>query len=293
MKHLFKKVGIFVFILLLFNALITYIVWETYYKDYSNVVLSYDSYLLADSRGEPLGDLLQDIGVFNFSQGSDSYLDMLRKLKYLVRKARVSRIIITVDDHTLSRFRESLNNLDRSIVYAFPDDFDNRFAYIKQRYIKRYISFFNPKSRDIIKTKITNKIINGKNQGSDEEWSELDFKQRSELAEIRADYHFAYKQKSTTMSVALEEIITFCKSNHIDLVGIKFPISNDYISIIQSKGYKADSLIKSRGYNVLDFTDIYRNNNNYFFNEDHLNEFGGRVFSDTLKRSLTIIQQSY
>lgn len=287
MKKLLSRLGIFLFILLLFNIAFSYIVWKAYYREYSAVALNFDTYLLADSRGEPIEDFLKGIGVYNFSQGSDSYPDMLRKLKYLAKNTRVKRIIITVDDHTLSRFREGLNNLDRSIIYAFPEDFDSKFEYYKIRYIKRYIVFFNSKSRDILKTRIKIEIPNGKNNDHTEEWGSLNQEKRLELAKERIEYHFAFKEKSKQMSRALDEIMSFCHTNDIELIGIKFPLSNDYYNLIKERGYKADSLIKDSGYIVMDFTTLYVNNDDYFFNQDHLNKEGGKAFADTLIRYLT------
>lgn len=73
--------------------------------------------LLSDSHGAALGNLTEKINVYNFSMGSDSYFDMETKLIYLIKNSNVNKILIIVDDHTLSTYREKLNNIDRSSYY--------------------------------------------------------------------------------------------------------------------------------------------------------------------------------
>ena len=287
MKKFIFNILFFLFLLVFINALISLIVGKAYFKDYSEVSLNYNSYLLADSHGKALKDFINENGVFNFSCESDSYFDMLRKLRFLIRNTKVNRVILTVDDYTLSRYREIANNLDRSVVYTSPEDFDHKFDFIKDRYLKRYIFFFNPKSRDIMKAKITEKYKQktGK-KDYNKPWNELNEQEKLNLANFRDGSLFQDKYRSEDLVSALEKIISLCRSNKIELIGIKFPSSHYYYSLIRGKSFNADSLVKNKGFRVFDFTTIYRNNDDYFHDPDHLNEHGGKIFADTLLKSI-------
>ena len=130
-----------------------------YIKDYENVDLQFSSFLLADSHGTPIGDFSEEYNVHNFSGQSDSYLDMERKLNYLLRNTDVSTIYISVDDHTLSPTRENQNNLDRSVYFTNPSDFSNYFDYFNERYLKYYLTFLNERYSLVIKNFIQEEFL--------------------------------------------------------------------------------------------------------------------------------------
>jgi hypothetical protein len=116
--------------------------------------------MLADSHGVPLSNMLEQYGIYNFSFGSDSYFDMYRKIKFLSGKTNVRRIFISADEHTLSPYREKTNNMDRSLIYASKKEFKSNYMYIKEKFIKKYIVFFQPKIGDVIQSYMFSKLKN-------------------------------------------------------------------------------------------------------------------------------------
>ena len=232
MRHfLYNSTG-FAFCLLLINIALFLAVYHLYFKPYEHVDLSYKTYLLSDSHGLPLGnnghvrppdstkhertrtadrELFQiknkKSGFFNFSSGSDSYVDMLRKLRYLIAKTDVERIIITADEHQLSPYREYSNNQDRSLHFTTLNDFPSLFAFLKVHF-KRYIPLLNPKSRDIVKTYIESKF---EEKRVPLPWYKVPVKEKDRRSKRRYWSQFRFKKSSEHLADHLREIIALCK----------------------------------------------------------------------------------
>ena len=185
MHKFILKLSLFCLGLLIINLLFYAIVYKIYLKDYEKIKLNYKTYLLADSHGVELGQLPEQYGVFNFSAVSDSYFDMLFKIRYLVRNTDVKKIIISVDDHAFSKYREYTNNTDRSIFFESRHDCDNRYNYFRDRYIKRYIVLINSKSRDIVKLFLKSKLLESNQKPPVKIWATLSPEEQKDLSLIR------------------------------------------------------------------------------------------------------------
>ena len=83
---------------------------------------------------------------------------------------------------------------------------------------------------------------------------------------------------------SLLEIINLCKQKNIKLIGIKFPLSGEFLVILGNKSYKADSILISQGIEVWDFKNTFSNIDNYFEDPDHVNPEGANVLIDSLSR---------
>ena len=279
MKKFIGNILICLAILISINVFFNFLIWKNYYKDYSEINLNYETYLLGDSHGKALADNMENKGVFNFSAVSDSYFDMHRKINFLIQNSKVKKIILTVDDHTLSKYREGSNNLDRSVIYSTAADFDSYVDFIKDRYLKRYIAFSNSKSRDLLKALFISTLkSSGGKMKKKKVWNELTEQERFALADKRAAVQFPGKQQSAALISQLDQIISLCHKNKIELIGIKFPLSGEYYSLVGSKSYNADSLFLRKGLFVSDFTTIFKDNPDYFADQDHLNETGSKKF---------------
>jgi len=134
------------------NVLLWFAAKNLYYKNYHEYSLDYRSYLLADSHGSFLKNLTEKYGVYNFSGNSDSYFDMKRKAIFLVNNTNLNKLYITVDDHTLSLYREKSNSADRSNYFVIPEGCRTNYEYLKYRYLKCDIVFFQPTTRTILKS---------------------------------------------------------------------------------------------------------------------------------------------
>ncbi|GHV73628.1 hypothetical protein AGMMS49940_09300 [Spirochaetia bacterium] len=291
----------FLIVVLILNTVLFFMGNKVYFGKYSRVSLDYDAYLLADSHGMPLGNILEKCGIYNFSMSSDSYDDMYIKLKFLLDKTDVETIYITADDHTLSPYRET-GNTDRSKIFRTEKEFDNHYEYIKSRYIKRYLVFSQPKCLTVIISFILSKTKNGIKSaigikpGKTKSWAELSIDDRIKNAGGRMTGQFPSVNYSINVELSLLGIITICKQNNIRLIGIKFPLSSEYITILGDKTYGADTILRANGIDVLDYKNLFIDKSEYFADQDHLNELGGKEFAEILlensneeRRNLEII----
>lgn len=285
MKIFLKQVFVFVLILVGLNFVLFFLISSFYIKDYDEVDLSFSGYLLADSHGTPLGDYTENHDVHNFSGQSDSYLDMERKLKYLIRNTTVKKIYISVDDHTLSTKRDDQNNLDRSAYYADGDDFSNLKEFIQEKYIRYYIVFLNNRYSLIIRNFIQNELFNFSKWGSAgprDSWEKLTVAEQKEISQNRINSYFEFAAPSAKMSKSLQRIISLCKANNIELVGLRFPLTKTYVDLLNNESYGADSVFRVNDLPIVDFDSLYLEQDSLFRDMDHLDRDGGKKFAAVL-----------
>ncbi|WP_323833823.1 hypothetical protein [Algoriphagus sp. D3-2-R+10] len=260
-----------------------------YIKDYDEVDLGYSEYLLADSHGTPLGDFTEIHDVHNFSGQSDSYLDMERKLKYLIRNTTVKKIYISVDDHTLSPTRENQNNLDRSAYYTEKGDFPSYQEFIHDKYLQYYCVFLNDRYSLVIKNFIQYELFNFSKWGgvrSKSSWEDLSFVEQVEISQDRIDNYFEFSFPSVKMSNSLRRIISICKAEDIELIGLRFPLTKTYVDILDNESYDADSVLINNNLPIVDFDSLFLEQDYLFRDMDHLDRDGGEKFAKILFDSL-------
>ena len=292
MKKFLKNILFLILILLLFNLIMIDFGKKLYFRDYDDYSLDFDTYLMADSHGNPLRKKTEKFNVYNFSASSESYFDMKRKLNFLVQKNSIDTLVISVDNHTLSPYREKLNNLDRSRIYATYNDYDSKLNYYREL-IKNKIVFFQPKIGILIREYWFQKFKSifftqktKKAKGAYDSWSNLKISRKIKEAKIRARKQFKYELHSLSLKKTLDEIIKICQNHNITLIGIKFPITKTYYDMTSTDNMGADIIFKEKGIKVFNFSRLFLNDDSMFADQDHLNGKGGRVFTKILMDSL-------
>ncbi len=275
MKNYLLNLLAFCLLLFLVNEYFKHVINEKYIKDYNSVDLSFENYMLSDSHGLPLKKSPEKFGFYNFAAGGESYMDMLRKLKYLIRNAKVKKIVLSVDDHTLSPYYESTNNLGRSIYYSDASDYISNYEYFKNKVIKTNVVLFNTTYSVFLRWYFRNKVSKF---SSGTQWSEMDTVKKKESSDTRFRKHFPKKNKSKQLSVALDKIISICKNRNIELIGVKFPLYGPYRDMVKSNSYRADSVFVFHNLAVYDFRDVYEDDDSKFENQDHLTRKAGDAF---------------
>lgn len=284
-----RQISLFTLLLTLFNVALFFLISGFYIKDYDEVDLDYSQYILADSHGIPLGDHTEGHQVHNFSNHSDSYLDMERKLKFLIRNTDVKRIYLSVDDHTLSPTREKQNNLDRSAYYADENDFSSFDSFLRNKYLNYYCVFLNDRYSLIIKNFMEEELFDFSKWGgsrSKSAWEKLSDKEKQQISQERINHYFDYQDPSQNMAHALERIILLCKEKNIELIGIKFPLTKTYVDLMNEESYKADSIFKNYKLPIVDFDSLFLEQDSLFRDMDHLDNGGGVKFVEILFDSL-------
>lgn len=277
-KFLINGLGLFA-LLLIANFILFKVVYRVYLEEYEKVETTFSTYILSDSHGVPLKQLQSQSEVYNFSAASDSYIDMERKLSFLISNTKVKRILITVDDHTLSSYREHGNNLDRSAFFADFNDYSNYYDFFKDKYLRYNVVFFNAKYQSLLKPYLVSQVFTiAKEPYKSEDWSELSHEEQNKLSFERFKGQFEESYKSEILKGSLEKIISLCQSSGIELIGVKYPISESYFRLMDDKTYDAEGIFIEHGLKVLDYKRLYLNRDEFFENQDHLNFEGGSVF---------------
>ncbi|QDH80799.1 hypothetical protein FKX85_17830 [Echinicola soli] len=287
MKEYFQKLSPFLLGVLAINILVTFVVDGLYYEPYTRMIREIKDQklkgiIMADSHGLPLKQTLKDEGIVNVSWGSDSYEDMRNKLQYYLKNHDMDYVIISVDNHLLSNYRENLNNIEASLNYV--DEVTSAYGFWKYtylKYIKRYFSLISPKNRDIFLARTKSFL---KNNLVREEWNEKENK--AFLGRKRVDLHFSNLRKSDKLAQDLETMIEMCKAHDVEVIGMKYPLTSAYYTAMSSANFGADEVLKKHGCRVLDFQKVFLKRNDLFSDEDHLNEDGGKIFSNLITDNL-------
>ena len=289
-----KKFLVFALFALALNGLVFGIMYLKYYRMYRHFPEKekYRGLILADSHGLCLGNEPEKDGFFNFSAESDNYSDMYIKLRYFLRKYPGTRIVlISADDHTLSVYREQLNNRDRNVIYrSFFGETESGglkagYAFIKD-FIRYYLVILNPSAADISKRFLAGKLRPGNQDAALPDWS--DPEQKQAMAEARFQSQFPGRDKSELLEQELRSIFHYCRKAGVAVYGLRFPLSPLYSGMVKGNGYGADRILKENRIPVLSFTDSIPDAEGIFENQDHLSLKGGLKLAALLRRSKEI-----
>jgi len=285
MKSFIKKTSIFltglVFINILMYLFFAYPVFYKYYKIPLSTLTRYSIFLLGDSHARAIHQkYLDDYGIYNFSYGSDSYIDMFSKLNYLYNQGiHIDSVFITADDHTLSLYRETLNNKPRSVIYADKNTYrryyhKNSLLFYPDKYPRRYFPLFEINNSRLFVQYLVARLFPSKNSQRNNYRSWVNYTDKEIACRQRKTDQFSFTEVSVQLSDCLIDIVNLCRKNGSTVIGIKFPLSKDYIKCIEDWNYGADSLLIKQNVTLLDLKKAFVDNDEYFFDQDHLNDTG-------------------
>ena len=282
MKRFLIRSSVFIFCLLCINAYQYKIIKREYFQSYDEVDLKYNTYLFSDSRGNPFKSL-KEYDVYNFSASSESYLDIERKLNYLLaNNVQIHTAYLNVDAHALSGYREDLNNNDKSLIYVTLDANGNFYNHFVDNIIPRHIVFLNKKYNAFLYWKYFFKedkpIVERK------KW--LDKSENEKIALSKSRFHRQYNEfnGSKMLENSLSKILYLCNTNNIKLIGIKYPLVKEYQPLIVNHPLekKMDSILVANKIEVLRFTRDTTFLESDFENKDHLNSKGAKKLADLI-----------
>lgn len=301
MKKFLYQILIFVVVFLMANLFVyNFVTYDLLIEDYqvsAQKMNEFDKFIFSDShgwtitKGVPVSKKkLERENIYNFSYGGDSYVDILYKLNFLLRSnIRIDTLLISVDDHMLSSYREKWNNEERSIIYASSSlflDYNpiNRVQFIHEKYLNRYLPLLNPNNSQLLRKYLLSLILGSKEPEKNDEkqtWYKKSQTYRFNKSKKRADLQYPSDFASITLKKALKQIIEISKNKNIDIIGLKFPLSPTYRTITKTKGYSADKMLTQSGFKVLNFQKMF-NRETYFSDQDHVNKRGSIIFVDSL-----------
>jgi hypothetical protein len=121
-------------------------------------------------------------------------------------------------------------------------------------------------------------------QRSKADWSKTKNKVKSCRQKLKRQ--FPSDGISGQLENCLYNIIELCNKNNTVLIGVKFPISKDYINIINNKTYNADEILATKDIDIINMKRIFIKYDEYFRDEDHLNDRGSDKFTEMLNKVL-------
>ena len=149
-----------------------------------------------------------------------------------------------------------------------------------------------PLSNDSYLKFVLNKIyLNFKlDMGSDDrEWAKLTDSERIEIASKTGKLDHSAIMKNKDYLETFKTLVRICKSNNITVIGVRFPVSKDYIEQCKREDIiKVDNFIKDLNLDMhLDYSNRIIDPE-YFDDEDHLNKEGMEKLSDIIFKETNI-----
>lgn len=294
-KVLFFCIGLGIINILAYSYISIPLLYERYIVPLADLE-KYQNFLFADSHGEAINkQYLAQYGIYNFSYGSDSYCDMYNKLTFLYDQGiHPDTIFVSVDDHTLSPYRETTNNLNRSIFYANIYSYTQyskhgSIAFYFSKHILPFFPIFNTSNSRLFSSHLLSKLLPDKpttqtttTQKKQSKQPQKTFGFTEEENRDRMKYQFPEGSKSEMLEDCLEDILYLCQQNNTTLIGIKFPLSAEYIKAIEDKSYHADALFVSQGFAVIDLKYAFIGNSELFKDPDHVSQEGAKKLAALL-----------
>lgn len=282
MNLFLKKTVLFLILLVLIN-LVIFLPTNYYYNIlyYKNISGSNKSvFLLSDSHGHSLGNYTEAYNVKNLSYPSDSYIDMYRKLRFIHNTDSIRKVYLSVGDRLFTEYRDNSNNHERSIFLLSYSDYDNTFKFLFEQYVNRFLIYPTSKQYSFFKNMLFKKLRISKIR-SKTDWSELtpsgkDFQASKRLKK------FLFGTKSKLQIQYLESIIKFCKKNNIELILIKFPLTKEFRTNPGFEKFDFCDIPILKSLNIIDYNKIFFDNDEFFKDQDHLNNIGAEEFSKIL-----------
>lgn len=306
----FKKQFLFSIIILLIIYVFTIILVEMYalktikaqrnsqFEELIDKGHQYNVGLLGTSHTNYGNALNDDSKIFYYGQSGTFFVEMYYKsLKFIEHAKNMKVVLIEVDDIQFTK--KAAKRRDKNYSYLYKDSIEipKDYIYTNNTDVRPIIhkellkSLFNlPINK--IKNNDNYRIINNK-VFKYEDWSEQDKdKRKKDSIKRLKSYNLNYDYKiPNKLLVYLERTIQVLKKNDIKVVFIKHPQANEYFQYmnkkLQQRIYdKINLLSKKHNIKVLDYRYIFEENQNLFFNQDHLNADGWVEFLEILYKDL-------
>ena len=277
MKRFLSRIVFLVFVILFVNIIMFLIRSRDVrsYTKYINQEFAFRSFIFADSHGNCFNRDAESFSLHNMAYSSDSYKDILRKLENLLyRGVDIDTLVLTVDPHTLSIYREINNN--------------NLYSITLTKEIDYYLPIFQAQYTTTLPMSVELRMRTLWKSDEDKKkaitYSNLSKSEKEIAALKRLNQQFPTKKSSTDLENDLNKILQICKKNEIKIYGIRFPLPREY-SLLLEEDYGAAKILESQNIPILDYQNISLPDTCYK-DIDHLNFDGGLELLKMMKGHL-------
>lgn len=287
MRKVVLKIFGFTAFLILINWGIKEITWNKYNRVYENVNLDANVFLLGDSHIDAIGEF-NNSDISNLGFPNDSYFEIFTKLKYIQNNGHPKIIILSADEHMINSCRDYRYNDERVTYYKTINDYSNINDFIENRYIRYYISFFNPRHKQLLSWYFKHGDYSFFNlRKYIDDGSLNDFPEDSIKYKIQKRFLDYFNKKSNSLPAELLKILNYCKENNIIVIGLKPPLYRDYNKKIKENWNSSiDSIFGKQGISILNYQDFNSADKSLFSDCDHLNPKGSKIFRDIMNEEI-------
>tara|TARA_R100001369_G_scaffold92624_1_gene138801 strand:+ start:861 stop:1760 length:900 start_codon:yes stop_codon:yes gene_type:complete len=280
MKHFILKVIPYLVVFIAINAIC--LKTSGFYKQQHKYLERIDSSInskseiifLGDSHVETIKllDLSDNVG--NLAFGADGIYEMYIKVLIMIKfNKSLKHVFIATEPQTFNN-TTSPNSTFLNKYLLKVDDTLNVYNKTKLNLITEKAPLFNDSYINYVLDGFYSYFKPGKNK-TKKNWATLTDLQRTEIATKTGVSDHTSVMTNTEFSKVYREIINLCKTNKINVIGIRFPVNENYINQCKKAELeKVDSFIKELNLDLnLDYSTRIKNPK-YFDDEDHLNEKG-------------------
>ncbi len=246
----------------------------------------YHSFLVSDSHGACMKSIPNEYGIYNFSYRGDNYLDMYLKVQYLATQLSTEdTIFLNVDSHLFSNYRDKSSNAKKNIIYAnYQVNNLLESEEVKQKLNnKKYFKYLPLLDIDY-GVFYYDYLLPEKAAAYHRSFADYNEKTQRTKCQRRYETQYQNKTKSEKQEQYLEKIIEICEEKNIKLIGIQYPLAKMYWNMIENNNYNTTSLLKQYGIEVYDFHDLFFEQTDCFYDQDHLNLKGSKLFCEQISK---------
>lgn len=233
---------------------------------------------------------------FNFANPLESYDQTFFKLKKIIFEKNISIILIPFDYHSFSDYRSEKykdiwywsNYLNYSELEILSEK-DYKFLFILNNFpiLGNGADFINLFISE--KTNISNGWFS-----SNKNFNNINPKLRQDLSDDRVLRQFPNKKMiDKKLLLYFNKTINLALGNNISIFLVKYPISIEYQNSISNLNnsnfyYDLENNIDDYNITILDYQNLFDTNQNYFFDQDHLNSIGAKNLSILINLNLNL-----
>jgi hypothetical protein len=239
---------------------------------------------------------------FNLSWGSDDIRQMFLKLDFAIKnKPDIRYVAVPLDYHTFAEYRYINNSFARDLYYTsnlglVTELFNSNTLVCYNELLAKRCPLISAKNWEkyflILLTKCEG---NGISKEASCNWVEIDEDKKLYDTKCRVNGQLSGRIVVDKMVDVFDKLISYCDKLNINIIGIKYPLSRQYIEV--SKGKDLDrveqviSQREDRFISILDYRDLFIDHPQYFCNTDHLSPVGAKIFTQVLKRDIEDVLQ--
>ena len=244
--------------------------------------------VLGDSHARKLKQkYFSSRGVYNLSYTSDNAIDMLTKLRFMVRQGiPPDTVVLECDWHMFSPYRSTKNNFSRSVLFSDFGSYRRLYGfhpveYAAYRYVFPAVPMLNLGNAGLLRRK----LFPGWSGGSPEPvWHEISPQERVVLAEARLTEQFRGDELDETLMAHFADIVKVCGENGIRIVGVRFPVTTEYRNRLPGAAVASTRrFFETLGITIHDFSELY-DDPRHFDDADHMDRKAAKRLTARIER---------